>query len=277
MGVVSDSAVEADKVDGRNGSATPSTAAAPSDAASRVSVDEKQIETVVPAKPPAAEPLKASSPTSGPPAGSGGRPGGPPGGAGGGPPNGKGPGPGAAYSAFSPARRRLTLAIVMIAGFFGPLAAGVYLPALPILQREFDTSATTINATVSIFMAVLAIGVSDSVTWIIISQSLKPNVDAHLATLLGCLCRLWRSSPTVPDFSSHLSGGKYPSGRTAGQPCCSLHLAVGSRVWSSKCALAGKRDSGRYHPAQRSGFGHVVGTPWSAVRPCIRTIAGRRH
>ncbi|KAF2201236.1 MFS general substrate transporter [Delitschia confertaspora ATCC 74209] len=73
-----------------------------------------------------------------------------------GPPKGP-PRSGAAYSAFSPARRRLTLTIVTIAGFFGPLAAGVYLPALPILQNDFGTSATTINATVSVFMAVLAV------------------------------------------------------------------------------------------------------------------------
>jgi hypothetical protein len=68
-------------------------------------------------------------------------------------------GPGRPYSAFSTSRRCLTLTIVTIAGFFGPLAAGIYLPALPILQREFHTSTTTINATVSVFMVVLAVAV----------------------------------------------------------------------------------------------------------------------
>lgn len=68
-------------------------------------------------------------------------------------------GPGRPYSVFSTSRRRLSLTIITIAGFFGPLAAGIYLPALPILQREFNTSATTINATVSVFMAVLAVAV----------------------------------------------------------------------------------------------------------------------
>ncbi|KAF2848075.1 MFS general substrate transporter [Plenodomus tracheiphilus IPT5] len=80
------------------------------------------------------------------------RPGGP-----GGPGRPGGPGGGRPYSVFSVSRRRLTLTIVTIAGFFGPLAAGIYLPALPILQREFKTSVTTINATVSVFMAVLAV------------------------------------------------------------------------------------------------------------------------
>jgi uncharacterized membrane protein YidH (DUF202 family) len=68
-------------------------------------------------------------------------------------------GPGRPHSVFSTSRRRLALTIVTVAGFFGPLAAGIYLPALPILQREFSTSTTTINATVSVFMVVLAVAV----------------------------------------------------------------------------------------------------------------------
>ncbi|KAL8918831.1 MAG: hypothetical protein Q9172_005245 [Xanthocarpia lactea] len=61
------------------------------------------------------------------------------------------------YSAFSPGRRRLILGIVTAAGFFGPLAGGIYLPALPTLQRTFNSSVTVINATVSVFMGVLAV------------------------------------------------------------------------------------------------------------------------
>ena len=61
------------------------------------------------------------------------------------------------YSALSPDRRRLTLGIATAVGFFGPLAAGVYLPALPILETAFAASATAINATVSVFMATLAV------------------------------------------------------------------------------------------------------------------------
>lgn len=64
------------------------------------------------------------------------------------------------YSALRPHQRRLFLGIVATAGFFGPLAAGIYLPAIPTLQAAFHTSATAINATVSVFMAVLAVGVS---------------------------------------------------------------------------------------------------------------------
>jgi hypothetical protein len=48
---------------------------------------------------------------------------------------------------------------VTFAGFFGPLAAGVYLSALPIFVQVFHTSTTTINVTVSIFMAILVVAV----------------------------------------------------------------------------------------------------------------------
>ena len=64
------------------------------------------------------------------------------------------------YSAFSPARRRFILSVVTIAGFFGPLAGGIYLPALPVLENEFHASATAINITVSVFMLTFAFGVS---------------------------------------------------------------------------------------------------------------------
>lgn len=61
------------------------------------------------------------------------------------------------YTCFSPANRRLVIGIVSIAGFLGPLAGGIYLPALPVLQEEFDVSSATINATVSVFMAACAL------------------------------------------------------------------------------------------------------------------------
>lgn len=61
------------------------------------------------------------------------------------------------YTAFGLGRQRLILGIVTAAGFFGPLAAGIYLPALPTLQDAFNASATAINATVSVFMGVLAV------------------------------------------------------------------------------------------------------------------------
>jgi MFS family permease len=64
------------------------------------------------------------------------------------------------YSAFSPWRRRWILIVITVAGFFGPLAGGIYLPALPLLEREFHASAAAINVTVSVFMLTFAFAVS---------------------------------------------------------------------------------------------------------------------
>jgi hypothetical protein len=75
----------------------------------------------------------------------------------------KGPdGPPPPYSAFVPWRRRFILIVITVAGFFGPLAGGIYLPALPVLEHEFQASATAINITVSVFMLTFAFGVSNA-------------------------------------------------------------------------------------------------------------------
>lgn len=58
------------------------------------------------------------------------------------------------YSAISPSRRRLTLFIVTIAGFIGPMSGNIYIPILPQLKDIFNTSMTTINGTVSVFMII---------------------------------------------------------------------------------------------------------------------------
>lgn len=64
------------------------------------------------------------------------------------------------YTAFPLYRQKLILGLVTAAGFLGPLAGGIYLPALPVLEQEFRVSSTAINATVSVFMVTFAIGVS---------------------------------------------------------------------------------------------------------------------
>ena len=63
------------------------------------------------------------------------------------------------YSAFSKPQRNFLLSIVTVAGFFGPLSGGIYLPALPVLAVDFNVSDNAINATVSVFMVVFAVGV----------------------------------------------------------------------------------------------------------------------
>ena len=64
------------------------------------------------------------------------------------------------YSAFPDGRKNVMLLLVTIAGFFGPLSGGIYLPALEVLGRDFKVSDGLINVTVSVFMVVFAIGVS---------------------------------------------------------------------------------------------------------------------
>src|SRR4051794_5056788 len=71
------------------------------------------------------------------------------------------------YSAFPDGRKKCMLLLVTIAGFFGPLSGGIYLPALEVLGHDFKVSDAAINATVSVFMAVFAIGVGSLfVFWI---------------------------------------------------------------------------------------------------------------
>ncbi|KAI0003455.1 major facilitator superfamily transporter [Xylariaceae sp. FL0662B] len=62
------------------------------------------------------------------------------------------------YTAFSPWRRRFILAVVTVAGCFGPLAGGIYLPALVVLEQEFHVGPTAINVSVSVFMLTFAFG-----------------------------------------------------------------------------------------------------------------------
>lgn len=61
------------------------------------------------------------------------------------------------YTAFLPKRVRGILLLVTMAGFLGPLSGNIYIPLLPLLESQFEVSATTINATVSVFMAVFAV------------------------------------------------------------------------------------------------------------------------
>lgn len=62
------------------------------------------------------------------------------------------------YSAFTKGQKIMIFAIIMFIGFLGPTSGNIYVPALPLLQEKFNTSTAVINATVSVFMAVFAIG-----------------------------------------------------------------------------------------------------------------------
>ncbi|SCU94801.1 LANO_0E08196g1_1 [Lachancea nothofagi CBS 11611] len=62
------------------------------------------------------------------------------------------------YTAFSNKQVILIFIIIVYIGFLGPLSGNIYIPALPIMQNVFGLSTTAINATVSVFMAVFAVG-----------------------------------------------------------------------------------------------------------------------
>lgn len=62
------------------------------------------------------------------------------------------------YTCFSKTQRIIIFAIVIFIGFLGPMAGNIYIPALPLLQQEFGVGTTTINSTVSAFMAVFSVG-----------------------------------------------------------------------------------------------------------------------
>lgn len=62
------------------------------------------------------------------------------------------------YTSFTWCQKLVIFAIVIFIGFLGPMAGNIYIPALPLLQQKFRVSSTTINSTVSAFMAVFSVG-----------------------------------------------------------------------------------------------------------------------
>lgn len=143
------------------------------------------------------------------------------------------------YSAFPPWRRRFILSIVTIAGFFGPLAGGIYLPALPVLQNEFHASATAINITVSVFMLTFAFAVSSP--WISMYLIFWRELTCDAASVLVKFRRLEGPPSSVPYLHRHLHRRQYPPGYRAGElrrPRLSSH---GSGVWLFGRGLHGRR------------------------------------
>lgn len=62
------------------------------------------------------------------------------------------------YTCFTKSQRIVIFIIVVFIGFLGPMAGNIYIPALPLLQQKFHVGTTTINSTVSAFMAVFSVG-----------------------------------------------------------------------------------------------------------------------
>ncbi|KAL6945042.1 hypothetical protein ACO0QE_002485 [Hanseniaspora vineae] len=70
----------------------------------------------------------------------------------------QGPHPPYLYSVYSRGTKFLIFLIITFCGFLGPLAGNIFIPALPFLQTVFAVDDTTMNATVSVFMAVFSVG-----------------------------------------------------------------------------------------------------------------------
>lgn len=70
----------------------------------------------------------------------------------------QGPQPPYLYSVYSKEKKVCIFLIITFCGFLGPLAGNIFIPALPFLQTVFAVDDTTINATVSVFMAVFSVG-----------------------------------------------------------------------------------------------------------------------
>ncbi|GMM58685.1 Dtr1 protein [Maudiozyma humilis] len=62
------------------------------------------------------------------------------------------------YSCLTKGQALTIFGIIIFIGFLGPMSGNIYIPALPVLQTAFNVSSTTINGTVSVFMAVFAVG-----------------------------------------------------------------------------------------------------------------------
>lgn len=132
------------------------------------------------------------------------------------------------YTDFSPLRRKFILSVITIAGFFGPLAGGIYLPALPVLEKEFNVSPTAINVTVSVFMMTFAFGVS-----LYPPQSHQQTTKmlmSSTAAILVHFCRLEGSPSIVLDKPCHLHLGERAS-------CCSTSKLRSTGVFEGRAGV----------------------------------------
>ena len=77
---------------------------------------------------------------------------------------------GPAYSVFSDRQRSFIVFMVACAGFFSPLSANIYFPALNALSRDLRVSSELINLTLTSYM---------------ILQGLAPTVFGDLADMTG--------------------------------------------------------------------------------------------
>ncbi|QSS59358.1 dityrosine transporter A [Histoplasma capsulatum] len=61
------------------------------------------------------------------------------------------------YSAFSAARKKFILSLVVAKAFIAPVSGSIYMPLLPVLTEDLKVSPTLINLTVTVFMLTFAV------------------------------------------------------------------------------------------------------------------------
>ena len=157
------------------------------------------------------------------------------------------------YSVFSKPQRRLLLFIVTVAGFFGPLSGGIYLPALPVLAVDFNVSDGAINATVSVFMVVFAVGVCLPPTAFsvhLLFPLRPPPCPDRLtyilqASILGRSVRSKRPAAAVHHLLRHLRRRQHPSCLCPNQLRCLARLAHHASRRLVQCCLHGRGHRGR--------------------------------
>jgi hypothetical protein len=76
----------------------------------------------------------------------------------------------AAYSSFSKSSKRWITFLVAMAGFFSPLSANIYFPALSYIAQDLNVSLELINLTVTAYL---------------ICQCITPSVTGDLADMVG--------------------------------------------------------------------------------------------
>lgn len=75
-----------------------------------------------------------------------------------------------AYSSFSkPAKRWITLLVAM-SGFFSPLSANIYFPAVTYISQDFQVSLELVNLTITAYL---------------ICQCITPSITGDLADMIG--------------------------------------------------------------------------------------------
>ena len=105
------------------------------------------------------------------------------------------------YTRFSKKHKILIIGIVTVAAFLGPASGAIYLPALPVFERVFDASTTTINATVSVFMVFFAVAVCNMTktypgSFTYIFTTISPSYGPHLQIMADARPSISSLSPS---------------------------------------------------------------------------------